>query len=138
MRTSEVIKRFGLDPELEWKRGWKVVRKKGRNFASCKSKAFVEYKDGQVAARVPGNGPLTGFRYKRHTVRFMRNNPTSFNIELKPMLYIECEGDTTISVDDHRYAVWYRGGNTARHGILGVLLNYMPLGTIYAEKIVIY
>jgi len=141
MRTSEVIKQFGLDPALEWKRGWKVAIKERKRHRSFFTSNRVWYREGSATQQPAGCGPLTGFRYKRDAQRFMRNNPTSFNIELKPMLYIEYTGRFyVVGAGSSRevFAVWYPSGLTMRKGIIGRKVEYMPRGTIYAEVIVIH
>jgi len=141
MRTSEVIKQFGLDPALEWKRGWKVLRRYGDKYFSCSSPIKAEYKEGIGTTKLFDNGPLTGFQEKKDALKFLRWNLGVYQAcyVLYPMVYTEYSGEFLLckaSVDAYLYAVWQRGivGLHTRGRSTGA----MPKGTVYAETIVIY
>ena len=146
MRTSEVIKQFGLDPALEWKRGWKVLRQCGNKYFSCSSPIKAEYKEGIGTTKLFDNGPLTGFQYKKDTLKFLHWNLGVYQAYyvLYPMVYTEFNGKflpypalrNETSCQGSVYAVWRC--DIGRQGSRGLVISRMPKGTVYAETIVIY
>jgi len=138
--TKELIQQLGLDPNLEWKRGWKMVSKvvggaTGQvSYLSCACPRRRLYCIGKATTRLFNEGPLVGFQYKRDARRFY-NLMGGVIYSLFPMLYIQA--NSYIEQGMVRIAVW-QGIDAAGRPIRGREISKMPKGTVYAATIVVY
>ena len=146
MRTRELVRQLKLDPNVEWRRGWKVLikqtDKKGRVvYLSCAAPQPLEYEVGKMRCRFLDDGPLAGWRYKRDAVMFKEAMEDRYGFANKkihvlfPMLYIQA--NSYIEQGMVRIAVW-QGIDAAGRPIRGREISKMPKGTVYAATIVVY
>ena len=139
MRTRELVRQLKLDPNVEWRRGWKVVKKqtdkKGKVvYLSCAAPQPLEYEVGKMRCRFLDDGPLAGWRYKRNAVMFKGAMEDQYGFENKkiyvlfPMLYVHynCQPGTPGGFILWQWVLNFKGRGT------------VPIGTVLANTIVIY
>lgn len=145
MKTNELIQKLGLSPDLDWKRGWKVVSRyvdpgKGKvSYTSYCCPRPLDYVPGCGTTKYFGEGPLTGFRSLEAVNEFAEYEMMGLEEQaVFNMLYTPYT-ENAWKQDNIYCAVWQRiydieFGSVLRR--LGPLL--MPEGTVYATTIVIY
>ena len=117
---------------VKWRKGYKVVLKQGRRYASFRyrmgfsAKPYKIYNIGHVTKRTPGHGPLAVFSNKKMAKRFLVGN--SF-LHILPVDLVICRC-RYVQSEDNQYWVIVKGWNAGR-----VFCTANILGKKFADEV---